>query len=138
MKPHLEEATTMLRLADRDIAALAVLSGSVEVHLSILCFHAQQAIEKCFKSALFCYLIEFRRTHDLQLLADLLSEHGIQTPLTISQLSTLNPCAVLLRYDDAEIELENVNRTELSEMVTSARAWAEEIFQATKSAEVDV
>ena len=130
MKPHLEEAAAMLRLADRDIAALAVLCRSEEVHLSIICFHAQQAIEKCFKVALFCQLIEFRRTHDLQLLADLLSEHGVRVPLSTGQLAALNPCAVLLRYDDAEIEVANVDRTDLNQMVTSARLWAETVFQA--------
>jgi HEPN domain-containing protein len=137
MKPHLEEASAMLRLAARDIAALTVLISSEEVHLSIICFHAQQAIEKCFKAALFCHLIEFRRTHDLQRLTDLLSEHGLQAPLTITQLAALNPCAVLLRYDDAEIEVENVDRTELGRMVTSVRAWAEDVFQVAKSAEAD-
>jgi HEPN domain-containing protein len=137
MKPHLDEAALMLRLADRDIAALAVLCHSEEVHLSIICFHAEQAIEKCFKAALFCYLIEFRRTHDLQLLADLLAEHGPRAPLSPDQLAALNPCAVLLRYDDADIEVENVNRTELDQMVTSARAWAEDVFQAAKSAEAN-
>jgi len=137
MKPHLEEAAAMLRLADRDIAALAVLSSSEEVHLSIICFHAQQAIEKCFKAAIFCHCIEFRRTHDLPLLAGLLSEHGVLAPLSADQLAALNPCAVLLRYDDAEIEVTNVNRTELIQMVNTARTWAEGVFQTAISAEAD-
>ena len=137
MKPQLEEAAAMLRLADRDIAALLVLCHSEEVHLSIICFHAQQAIEKCFKAALFCHFIEFRRTHDLQRLADLLSERGVQAPLSPDQLAALNSCAVLLRYDDAEIEMENVNRTELIQMVNTARAWAEGVFLVAVSAEAD-
>jgi HEPN domain-containing protein len=138
MMPHLDEAALMLRLADRDIAALDVLRRAEEVHLAILCFHAQQAIEKCFKAALFCHLIEFRRTHDLQRLTDLLSEHGLQAPLTAAQVADLNPCAVLLRYDDAEIEVENISRTDLGQMVTSVRAWAEAVFQGAKSAEANV
>ena len=137
MKPYLEEASAMLRLAARDMAALAVLISSEEVHLSIICFHAQQAIEKCFKAAIFCHLIEFRRTHDLQLLAGLLSEHGVRVPFSTEQLAALNPCAVLLRYDDAEIEVENMNRTELIQMVNTARSWAEGVFQAAMSAEAD-
>jgi HEPN domain-containing protein len=137
MTPQLEEASAMLRLADRDIAALTVLCNSAEIHLSIICFHAQQAIEKCFKAALFCHFIEFRRTHDLQRLADLLSERGVQAPLSPDQLAALNPCAVLLRYDDAEIEMENVNRTELIQMVNTARAWAEGVFLAAVSTEAD-
>ena len=135
MKPHLDEAALMLRLADRDIAALDVLCRAEEVHLAILCFHAQQAIKKCFKAALFCHHIEFRRTHDLQRLTDLLSEYDLQAPLTVAQVAALNPCAVLLRYDDAEIEVENIRRTELGPMVTLVRAWAEGVFQAAKSAE---
>jgi len=135
MRPHLDEAALMLRLADRDIAALAVLSDSEEVHLSIICFHAQQAIEKCLKAALFCHRIEFRRTHDLQLLANLLAEHGYRTPLSADQLATLQPCAVLLRYDDAEVEVANVSRPELGQMVSVLRAWAEGVLQAARDAE---
>ncbi len=125
----------MLRLADRDIAALAVLSDSEEVHLSIICFHAQQTIEKCLKAALFCHRVEFRRTHDLQLLANLLAEHGWRTPLSADQLAALQPCAVLLRYDDAEVEATNVSRPELGQMVTVLRTWAEGVFRAASEAE---
>lgn len=133
--PHLAEAALMLRLADRDIAALAVLSDSEEVHLSIICFHAQQAIEKCLKAALFCQRIEFRRTHDLQLLANLLAEHGCRTPLSADQLAALQPCAVLLRYDDTEVEIANVSRPELAQMVAVLRDWAESVFRAARDAE---
>ncbi len=133
MKPHLEEAALMLRMADRDIAAFEVLSRAEEVHLSIVCFHAQQAIEKCFKAALFCHLIEFRRTHDLDLLAGLLDENHISVPLSASQIAALNPCAVRLRYDDVEIEMEYVTREELAGIVKAARAWAEQVFQAAIS-----
>jgi hypothetical protein len=45
MKPHIEEAFLSLRLADRDIKAFEVLSRDPEVHLAVVCFHAQQAIE---------------------------------------------------------------------------------------------
>ncbi len=137
MKPHLAEAATMLRLADRDIAAYTVLCSTGEVHFSIICFHAQQAIEKCLKAALFCQHIEFRRTHDLQLLADLLAKHGVRAPLKPTQLAAINPCAVLLRYDDAETEVANVDPKELSQMVASTRAWANELFRAAVSNEAD-
>lgn len=137
MKPHLAEAATMLRLADRDYAAFTVLLNADEVHFSIICFHAQQAIEKCFKAALFCQRIEFRRTHDLQRLADLLAEHGVRVPLEPNQLAAINPCAVLLRYDDAETEVTSVDPAELSQMVTSTRVWAEALFQAAASAEAE-
>jgi HEPN domain-containing protein len=130
MKPHLEEAALMLRMADRDISAVKVLSRAVEVHLSIVCFHAQQAIEKCFKAVLFCHLIEFRRTHDLELLVELLAERRIAVPLSTQQIAAVNPCAVRLRYDDLEIEVEYITRDELTVIVADARAWAGRQFQA--------
>jgi hypothetical protein len=43
MQPHLEEAWRALQLADRDITAFNILSQEPEAHLSIVCFHAQQA-----------------------------------------------------------------------------------------------
>ena len=54
MKPHIEEALLSLRLADRDIKAFEVLSKDPEVHLSVACFHAQQAVEKSLKSGTLC------------------------------------------------------------------------------------
>lgn len=54
MKPHLEEAWRSLRLADRDIKAFDILRADPEAHLSIVCFHAQQAVEKSLKAVLSC------------------------------------------------------------------------------------
>jgi HEPN domain-containing protein len=63
MKPHVEEALRSLRLADRDIKAFEVLADEPDVHLSMACFHAQQAVEKssrfcsCIKSSSSAYTI---------------------------------------------------------------------------------
>jgi HEPN domain-containing protein len=57
MKPHIEEALLSLRLADRDIKAFEVLSKDPEVHHTVACFHAQQAVEKSLKAVLFAYEI---------------------------------------------------------------------------------
>jgi len=100
MKPHIEEAWRALRLADRDIQAFHVLEKSSEVHLSIICFHAQQAVEKSLKAVLFTHQIEFRRTHNLVDLAALLRQNGIELPISDDQLLKLNPFAVTFRYDD--------------------------------------
>ena len=65
MKPHIDEAWRSLRLADRDITAFDLLKYEPEVHVSIVCFHAQQAVEKSLKAVLYSRQIEFERTHDL-------------------------------------------------------------------------
>jgi HEPN domain-containing protein len=129
MKPHLDEAALMLRLADRDLAAFHVLCRADAIHYSIICFHAQQAIEKCLKAALFCHHIEFRRTHDLEMLSSLLTEHRIALPLSTDQLASLNPCAVMLRYDDVEFEVAAMGLADLRDMVLTTRRWADDVLR---------
>jgi len=133
MKPHVEEALLSLRLADRDIKAFEVLSEDPDVHLSVACFHAQQAVEKSLKAALFAHEIEFGRTHDLVRLALLLSGRGIVVPVSDSQLRRLNPFAVTFRYDEADIE--SVAPEEAAKQVSSIRAWAEMVVEAARKRE---
>lgn len=133
MKPHIEEALLSLRLADRDTKAFEVLSDDPDVHLSVVCFHAQQAVEKSLKAALFAHEIEFGRTHDLVKLAQLLRSRGIVVPVSDSQLRTLNPFAVTFRYDEADIE--TIPEEEAANLVSSTRAWAERIVEAARKRE---
>ena len=101
MKPHIEEAWRALRLSDRDITVFDILVEEPEAHLSIVLFHAQQAVEKSLKAVLFSRQIEFRRTHDLTELAQLLRQEGVETPVVDGLLERMNPFAVTFRYDDA-------------------------------------
>lgn len=123
MKPHIEEAWRALRLADRDITAFNVLKES-EAHLSVVCFHAQQAVEKALKAVLFSGQIEFRRTHDLTELARLLPQDGNILPVMVAELERLNPFAVTFRYDDLEINVLSI--IEATHIVEKIRLWAEE------------
>jgi len=124
MKPHIEEAWRSLQLADRDITVFNILRQEPEAHLSIVCFHAQQAVEKSLKAVLFSRQIEFRRTHDLVELAQLLRQHGAETPVADDLLRRLNPFAVTFRYDDMDIE--SVTPEDVATWVASVRRWAEE------------
>jgi len=72
MTPQHEEALRALRLADRDIAVFERIKDVPEIHLSMMCFHAQQAVEKSLKAVLYEKHVDFRRTHDLAELAALL------------------------------------------------------------------
>jgi HEPN domain-containing protein len=120
---HIEEAQRSLRMADRDSTAFDILMSSGEAHLSVVCFHAQQAVEKCLKAVLFTHQIEFRRTHNLVELAGLLRKTGIKVPIEDSELDMLNPYAVEFRYDDADIIL--ITPSEMYQMLVTARSWAE-------------
>lgn len=123
MKPHIEEAQRALRLADRDIRAFTILKKEKDVHLSVVYFHAQQAVEKLLKAVLFSAQIEFRRTHDLTELAFLLQQNDIQIPIATAQLARLNPFAVTYRYDDMEIDGFRLSREEATEWLNSFRVW---------------
>jgi HEPN domain-containing protein len=127
MKPHIEEALLSLRLADRDIKAFEVLSKDPEVHLTVSCFHAQQAVEKSLKAALFSHEIEFGRTHDLIQLTYLLRGKGISVPFSDDDLRRLNPFAVTFRYDEMEFEI--IPKEDAAKIVTVVRNWAEKIVE---------
>lgn len=51
-----------------------------EIKFRLACFHAQQSVEKSLKAVLVLRGIEQRRTHDLNLLAQLLVEQDIKPP----------------------------------------------------------
>jgi len=133
MKPHIEEAWRSLRLADRDIKVFDILRKEPEAHLSIVCFHAQQAVEKSLKAVLFSRRIEFERIHDLVKLAQLLGYHDIVLPVPEDQLRRLNPFAVTFRYDDLEIEL--ISQANTASLVADVRRWAEEQVSAATGSE---
>ena len=125
MTPHRDEALRSLSLADHDIAAFEALRQHPEVHPAIACFHAQQAVEKCLKAVLFARLIEFRRTHDLIELADLLERNGVKAPVASQWFKSLNPFAVAFRYEEAEPR--RIDTAVLSEVVRTVRTWAGEM-----------
>jgi HEPN domain-containing protein len=130
MKPNIEEALLSLGLADRDIKAFEVLSNAAGVHLSVVFFHAQQAVEKALKAALFTHQIEFGRTHDLIKLAQLLRGRGINVPVSDNQMRLLNPFAVTFRYDDMDIE--TISKEDAANMITTIRIWAEKMVETAK------
>lgn len=66
--------------------------------------------------------VEFRRTHDLVMLLDLLQDHG-WVPPDADWLDEFNPYAVEARY--GMIELEFLDRTHALDVVTRVIAWAE-------------
>lgn len=62
MKQPRDLAIRFLRLADRDIGALAALVHAEDVEDEPIGFHAQQAVEKCLKASLALHGVAFRKT----------------------------------------------------------------------------
>lgn len=99
MTPQREEALRYLKLAERDRTAYGVLAAAAGVDVAIAGFHAQQAVEKALKAVLIDRGVEFRRTHDLQVLADrLANDLQLLLPVSDADLRRLAPFAVEARY----------------------------------------
>ena len=124
MKRPEDLARRFLVLADRDIKAFHKLSGDLEIDDEVVGFHAQQAVEKCLKAVLAKHCVELRKTHDLQLLLDLLAQNNLLSPPLRDGIDALGPFAVELRYD--LMETEPLDREQARAVVVAARDWAEQ------------
>jgi HEPN domain-containing protein len=125
MTPFIEEARRLLRIADRDYQTFKILRNHPEAELAPTCFHAQQAVEKALKAVLTVKQIDFRRTHDLEELANLLDDIGMAIPFTPREFRRLNPFAIEFRYDDESIAL--ITRDEVDRLTQCTLTWATEI-----------
>jgi HEPN domain-containing protein len=119
--PINEEAETLLKVAERDMAAFRALIENPRVHDSISFFHAQQYVEKALKAALVIRGVEIRRMHDLTELAALLRDKGMVLPVDDDDLARLNPFAVTFRYSDPEITV--ITKEEASSIIDSIERW---------------
>jgi HEPN domain-containing protein len=125
MKTPFDFARSLLQLADRDINAFHALIDDKKwgVDQSIICFHAQQATEKALKAVLASRNLEIGRTHDLSKLAYEIEKIPLALPVDIGQLAKLNPYAVMVRYDEQEIN--TISLAEAEEVMNGVRSWAE-------------
>ena len=122
MTPPLDVAQRLLTLAQRDITSFRALATHPEVDVSAPGFFAQQAVEKCLKAVAEYLGIVFRRTHDVDELVDLLLHHGVTMPFPADRFSSLNPFAVILRYE--ETPYISMSLDEMQQLVDLAYQWA--------------
>lgn len=122
MTPQHEEAERFLRLAKRDYAACVALLNAPGVDPVVACFHAQQTAEKSIKAVMCLFGLEFRRTHDLEELAAMLTDAQVPIPVDLIDLRRLTPYAVEFRYDDEVIHL--MSGEEAGRLATFVLDWA--------------
>ncbi len=116
-------AHMLLESALQDEAACKLLSASSQISDGIIGFHAQQAAEKSIKSVLSQHGVEFRRTHDLIALLDLLQDNALPAPPHADWLDELNPYAVEARY--GTIDPDGLDRQFVLAVVTAVLTWAQ-------------
>lgn len=118
----------LLAAALQDLAACQLLSGSTDIGDAVVGFHAQQSVEKSIKAVLSANMIEFRRTHDLVSLLDLLQDHKLPEPPEANWLDELNPYAVEARY--GTISPSGLDRARVLRTVEQVLEWAMRLTKA--------
>jgi HEPN domain-containing protein len=63
-----------------------------------VCFHAQQCVEKGLKAVAVSLGAQFRKTHILLDVADVIRAHSGEVPFSPEELASLDPWAVVGRY----------------------------------------
>jgi len=115
---RLEDTARWLRYAQEDLITAETLLEQSHVPPRQSCWHAQQSAEKALKAALIFLQIDFRRTHNLNVLWDLLPESW-QLKIAPSNLGDLNKWAVAAHYPE---KMPEATKAEATEAVEQARS----------------
>jgi HEPN domain-containing protein len=87
-----------LKKAEEDINAAKTLLSHEMSFLFTVGFHAQQAAEKYLKAYLTWHQVEFRKTHDLGELLDIIADIDSSLATALQDVTALNPYGVDFRY----------------------------------------
>ena len=109
--------------SDLRMAALALEHGGKKVPTDMVCYHAQQCIEKYLKALLTWRGIPFPRTHDITELIARLPRRD-RLALTVQESEMLSRYATVTRYPG---DYEPVSLTEARAAVRIARRLRKEI-----------
>ena len=123
MKPR-DKWRDLFIIAEGDYEAFRILANMTGRPLALSAFHAQQAVEKYFKSVIGSRGIDYPYTHDLVALIEILENNGFILPFPREQVEKLNPFAVQIRYDLPPII--PINRKEIEEIVNLVAHWCKE------------
>ncbi|MBF0213937.1 MAG: HEPN domain-containing protein [Magnetococcales bacterium] len=121
-----DSARRLFEKADQDRKIFHAIKHIPDIEDESICFHAQQAVEKCLKAVLMEKGVSFRRTHDLDELVDLIIDAGITFPFDPNQFSLLNPFAVQWRYEDLDIG--GLDLVEAEHMMEKAYFWVKGVL----------
>jgi HEPN domain-containing protein len=113
----LKEAANLLAMARKDLQAMRSLAAPETAAIETFGFHAQQAVEKAFKSWLAARGVLYPRIHDLDRLLDLLREDGAAVPPEFDELGILTDFGVAFRYEAYQEPNEPFERAKIIEQV---------------------
>jgi HEPN domain-containing protein len=106
--------------AEEDLQVLGVLESFLPAYASVICFHAQQAIEKCMKAFLIRHRQEVPKTHELIELAKRVEAIAPDLAASLSPCFMLSKYAVTGRYPE-ELDSPVPDAIEAAEAIRLAR-----------------
>jgi len=96
--------------ADHDLGTAIVINQHIPDYSDTLAFHCQQAVEKNIKCLLEKNGIQFKRSHDLRYLLDLLDEAIPIDEELYERIMKLNAFSIEIRYPDLKIDISQDER----------------------------
>lgn len=98
MRPEHAEALRWLAKAANDASAARKLLDLGGTEFDVICFHCQQAIEKCLKALLVYHGRPFEKIHDLRRLLDQCAEADESIESIRAAVEPISVFAVAFRY----------------------------------------
>jgi HEPN domain-containing protein len=102
-----EEIKQWIIKGDHDLGTAKITYLHIPEYLDTVTFHCQQAVEKYLKSYLIFQSTEFRLTHDLIYLLDMISQKDSDFENYYDTVSELQGYAIEIRYPNETIFLSN-------------------------------
>jgi HEPN domain-containing protein len=124
MPPEPGSPADWLRYAHSDLA-LAKQANAGDVLREILCFHAQQAVERSIKAVLVHFGVAFPRTHSIERLIDLLPP-SVPRTADLTASAELTAYATIFRYSGEHEPISEEKFRAALRLAEAVIAWAEE------------
>ncbi len=105
MKEQYDDILQWIEKADHDLGSAKIIFIHLPDYFDTIAFHCQQAVEKYLKAILVYYKIEFKKTHDLVYLLELLSSIIEIDESSFRDAFTLNNFSVQIRYPNKILKL---------------------------------
>ena len=126
---RLELVGQWLRKADLDIRSAEALLSEDPPLAYPSCFHSQQAAEKYLKAFLTWHQVEFRKTHSMGELLDLVAVVDASLADGLASATSLNPYGVEVRYPG---DLPEPEPGEATEALALARTVQDDVLRALR------
>ena len=123
MNPR-EQSERLLRKAAADEVLVDKVLDAPDVADELVGYHCQQAAEKLLKARLVNLGVNYPKTHNLQMLVELLENQGQQLPADLAELDSLTPYATIYRYEDPP-QAGDFDRKAAREFIRRLREWVE-------------